>query len=228
MPSRSWKSICGAAGERGSAGPQRLNPRDARLESHKCRQHLAVRKICVAAARIGKNEHSGTLESLAALQAQGNRLAGGHAEDGAKERHADECHERRLRATDFFLQRFQSLDILRWPERINAWRGTRHEICDPVVKFKKPSVVFSAQEFGHKPGVEKKLPEPVRKTREVMADRGRSNTGVDSNKEHDDAGAYTVFETKVFPMLTFVLARLLRQNALCLLQVNAPGLYNRY
>jgi hypothetical protein len=32
----------------------------------------------------------------------------------------------------------------------------------------------------------------------------------------------------LFPMLTFVPANLLRQNALCLLQLNAPRLYNRY
>ena len=38
----------------------------------------------------------------------------------------------------------------------------------------------------------------------MMANRRRANARIDADEEDDDAGAYTVFEAKMFPALTFL------------------------
>ena len=72
-------------------------------------------------------------------------------------------------------------------QRVDSRRFTRDEVGDAEAPLRQPVVGAPVDRLGHEFRVEEQLPETVGVAREMMAGLGRTDAGIDADKQHTDA-----------------------------------------
>ena len=178
------------AGKPSTTSRRRAARRSALVVNHsgelpKRPTHLDIREICVAAARIWKDEHARAFKRLR-LHAEPDGPA--LREDRPKKRHTHERHQRWFVPPDFAPQDDETCGVFCGRERIDAGRRARYQVRDPESPLRKPPVVFRPDRLRHEPGFGQQPPETIRIPGEVMTDERRADAGVDADEQHADTG----------------------------------------
>src|SRR6058998_2120935 len=152
MYRQSWTATVIESTAASSANPFRPTPK-----SHECFQHLRVREVCVAPARVRQHEHARAMNRYG-LRADNARsctgrcrrrpaAAGGRGRrtieqrlNRAIDRYADERHHFRTVPADLSVQHLTPLEVFSRTQVIDSWTWPRNQIGDAEVPCGQPIV----------------------------------------------------------------------------------------
>lgn len=164
-----------------------LLPRQIAPKRFECGEHLRVREVGVAAARVRKHENGGISNDFALKSGLDNAAV--FRKERPEDGDADQRHDRWTAAKNLPPKPGAACDVLLTPDRVDAWRGPGHDVRDAVSPFRQASVVPISDRLRHQPRFVQQLPEAVREAREVMSGQRRSNPGIDADEQDADAVA---------------------------------------
>ncbi len=143
-----------------------------------CFQHLRVREVRVAPARVRQHEHARAMNryGLRTDNAQSctGRCRSRRAAPGGRgwrtieqrlnraiDRYADERHHSRTVPADLSVQHLPPLEVFSRTQVIDSWTRPRNQIGDAEVPFGQPIVIFVRDRLRRQPRIAQKLPKSV-------------------------------------------------------------------
>ncbi len=134
----------------------------------------------VPSARIRQDEHARAAE---ALRLGAAAAAGRRPEEPPVDREADEGDDVGLRPGDGPRESPAAEDHLVGADLGGLPGGAADDIGDGEPELRQPHVVDPAERLGDEPRGMKEAPERIARSREVMTERPRAETGVDADEE---------------------------------------------